>query len=95
MLTRNERNIGIFILNFICILENGIDVDNLQGFYGRVNGHDIYFQPTKPFWLIQHDFLEGKTVQQTVNEALQQVPNLTGNKILSRLIKTLARDIQG
>jgi len=72
MLTQNASNIGIFVPNFICNLENGIDVDNVQGFYGRVNGRDIAFQPTKPLWLIQRDFLEGKTVQQIVNEGLQQ-----------------------
>ena len=85
MLTRNERNIGIFILNFICILENGIDVDNLQGFYGRVKGHNIVFQPTNILWLIRCDFLIGETVHKMVNEALHQVPNLIGNKILSPL----------
>ena len=30
-------------------------------------------------WLIQRDFLEGKTVQQMVSEALSEVPNPTNN----------------
>ncbi len=30
-------------------------------------------------WLIQRDFLEGKTVQQMVSEALSEVPNPTRN----------------
>lgn len=60
-------------------------VELAQEFYGRVKGRDIAFQPAKLLWLIQRDFLEGKTVQQMVNEALQQVPNLTGNKNIQQV----------
>lgn len=60
-------------------------VELAQEFYGRVKGRDIAFQPAKLLWLIQRDFLEGKTVQQMVNEALQQVPNLTGNKNIEQV----------
>lgn len=31
--------------------------------------------PATMLWLIQRDFLEGKTVQAMVKEALEQVPN--------------------
>ncbi|GLJ33056.1 hypothetical protein SUGI_0665280 [Cryptomeria japonica] len=60
-------------------------VELAQEFYGRVKGRDIAFQPAKLLWLIQRDFLEGKSVQQMVNEALQQVPNLSGNKNIEQV----------
>ena len=53
-------------------------IELAQEFYGRVKGGDVAFQPSKLLLLIQRDYLEGKTVQQMVNEALQQVPNLIG-----------------
>eukprot|EP00249_Psilotum_nudum_P012527 c23835_g1_i1 orf=307-1830(-) len=50
-------------------------VELAEEFYGRVKGRESSFQPAKLLWLIQRDFLEGKTVQEMVNEALQRVPN--------------------
>ncbi|CAI5989455.1 unnamed protein product [Closterium sp. NIES-65] len=43
-------------------------------------GRDEVFTPAKLLWLIQRDFLEGKTVQEMVRGALQPVPNPEGDK---------------
>ncbi|KAM1475074.1 hypothetical protein ACFX2I_031015 [Malus domestica] len=59
-----------------------------EEFYGRsavcsilvVIGQDVAFEPAKLLWLIQRDFLQGKSVQEMVNEALLRVPNSDGNK---------------
>lgn len=50
-------------------------VELAEEFYGRVKGQDVAFEPAKLLWLIQRDFLQGKSVQQMVDEALQRVPN--------------------
>ncbi|KAK7345877.1 hypothetical protein VNO77_16490 [Canavalia gladiata] len=55
-------------------------VELAEEFYGRVKGQDIAFEPAKLLWLIQRDFLQGKSVQQMVNEALRRVPNTDGDK---------------
>ncbi|KAG6575940.1 Guanylate-binding protein 4, partial [Cucurbita argyrosperma subsp. sororia] len=55
-------------------------VELAEEFYGRVKGQDVAFEPAKLLWLIQRDFLQGKSVQEMVNEALKQVPNSEGNK---------------
>ncbi|CAI9107729.1 OLC1v1007163C1 [Oldenlandia corymbosa var. corymbosa] len=55
-------------------------VELAEEFYGRVKGQDVAFEPAKLLWLIQRDFLQGKSVQQMVNEALQHVPNSDGDK---------------
>ncbi|KAL3683680.1 hypothetical protein R1sor_001702 [Riccia sorocarpa] len=41
-------------------------------------GRESALQPAKLVWLIQRDFLEGKTVQQMVDQALLPVPNIAG-----------------
>ncbi|KAJ9187639.1 hypothetical protein P3X46_003068 [Hevea brasiliensis] len=41
----------------------------------RVKGQDFAFEPVKLLWLVQRDFLQGKSVQEMLNEALQRVPN--------------------
>ncbi|XP_077245432.1 guanylate-binding family protein [Tasmannia lanceolata] len=51
----------------------------------RVKGQDVAFEPAKLLWLIQRDFLQGKSVQQMVNEALQRVPNYDGNKNIDQV----------
>ncbi|CAM0876871.1 unnamed protein product [Alopecurus aequalis] len=60
-------------------------VEIAEEFYGRVKGGDIAFEPAKLLWLIQRDFLQGKSVQQMVNEALQRVPNDNGNKYIDEV----------
>ncbi|KAK4560243.1 hypothetical protein RGQ29_009141 [Quercus rubra] len=55
-------------------------VELAEEFYGRVKGQDIAFEPAKLLWLIQRDFLQGKSVQEMVDEALRHVPNNDGNK---------------
>ncbi|CAI8602908.1 unnamed protein product [Vicia faba] len=55
-------------------------VELAEEFYGRVKGNDVAFEPAKLLWLIQRDFLQGKSVQEMVNEALQRVPNTNGDK---------------
>ena len=40
-------------------------------------------------WLIQRDFLEGKTVQQMVSEALSAVPNPSRNPDIAQVLHTL------
>ncbi|XP_050367197.1 uncharacterized protein LOC126785517 isoform X2 [Argentina anserina] len=46
----------------------------------RVKGPDVPFEPMKLLWLIQREFLEGKSVEQVVHDALLTVPNHNGNK---------------
>ncbi|XP_010274226.1 PREDICTED: guanylate-binding protein 4-like isoform X2 [Nelumbo nucifera] len=60
-------------------------VELAEEFYGRVKGQDIAFEPAKLLWLIQRDFLQGKSVQQMVDEALQRVPNKDGDKNIDRV----------
>ncbi|KAG0564101.1 hypothetical protein KC19_8G082700 [Ceratodon purpureus] len=55
-------------------------VDLADEFYGRVKGRESILEPAQLLWLIQRDFLEGKTVQTMVEEALHTVPNPQGNK---------------
>ncbi|KAM1041941.1 hypothetical protein FF1_031103 [Malus domestica] len=55
-------------------------VELAEEFYGRSAGQDVAFEPAKLLWLIQRDFLQGKSVQEMVNEALLRVPNSDGNK---------------
>ncbi|KAK9137544.1 hypothetical protein Sjap_008138 [Stephania japonica] len=50
-------------------------VELAEEFYGRSQGKDVAFEPAKLLWLIQRDFLQGKSVQEMVNDALRQVPN--------------------
>lgn len=54
-------------------------VELAEEFYGRVKGKDVAFEPAKLLWLIQRDFLQGKSVQEMVNEALRRVPNEEGD----------------
>ncbi|XP_047066645.1 guanylate-binding protein 5-like isoform X2 [Lolium rigidum] len=56
-----------------------------EEFYGRVKGQDVAFEPAKLLWLIQRDFLQGKSVQQMVDEALQRVPNTNGDKYIDEV----------
>ncbi|KAG6480890.1 hypothetical protein ZIOFF_057478 [Zingiber officinale] len=48
-------------------------------------GQDVAFEPAKLLWLIQRDFLQGKSVQEMVNEALQLVPNSSGDKNIDQV----------
>ncbi|CAD6214977.1 unnamed protein product [Miscanthus lutarioriparius] len=59
-------------------------VEIAEEFYGRF-GQDVAFEPAKLLWLIQRDFLQGKSVQQMVNEALQRVPNDNGDKYIDEV----------
>ncbi|CAN0886761.1 Guanylate-binding protein 4 [Linum grandiflorum] len=60
-------------------------VELAEEFYGRVKGEDVAFEPAKLLWLIQRDFLQGKSVQQMVNEALQRVPNQDGDRNIDQV----------
>lgn len=60
-------------------------VELAEEFYGRVKGEDVAFEPAKLLWLIQRDFLQGKSVQEMVHEALQRVPNTDGNKNIDQV----------
>ncbi|KAJ6931222.1 hypothetical protein NC652_014654 [Populus alba x Populus x berolinensis] len=51
----------------------------------RVKGQDVAFEPAKLLWLIQRDFLQGKSVQEMVNEALQHVPNNDGDRNIDQV----------
>ncbi|KAJ4828610.1 hypothetical protein Tsubulata_004969 [Turnera subulata] len=51
----------------------------------RVKGQDVAFEPAKLLWLIQRDFLQGKSVQEMVHEALQHVPNSDGDKNIDQV----------
>ncbi|XP_015166550.1 guanylate-binding protein 5-like isoform X2 [Solanum tuberosum] len=60
-------------------------VELAEEFYGRVKGQDVAFEPAKLLWLIQRDFLQGKSVQEMVNEALRRVPNSDGDKNIDKV----------
>ncbi|KAK8693937.1 hypothetical protein V6N13_071504 [Hibiscus sabdariffa] len=60
-------------------------VELAEEFYGRVKGQDVAFEPAKLLWLIQRDFLEGKTVKEMVDEALRHVPNTDGDKNIDQV----------
>ncbi|RVX20618.1 hypothetical protein CK203_002487 [Vitis vinifera] len=60
-------------------------VELAEEFYGRVKGQDVAFEPAKLLWLIQRDFLQGKSVQEMVNEALRHVPNYDGDKNIEQV----------
>lgn len=60
-------------------------VEIAEEFYGRVKGQDVAFEPAKLLWLIQRDFLQGKSVQKMVNEALQRVPNANGDRYIDQV----------
>lgn len=60
-------------------------VELAEEFYGRVKGQDVAFEPAKLLWLIQRDFLQGKSVQQMVDEALRHVPNSDGDKNIDQV----------
>ncbi|KAK9057349.1 hypothetical protein SSX86_022184 [Deinandra increscens subsp. villosa] len=48
-------------------------------------GQDVAFEPAKLLWLIQRDFLQGKSVKEMVDEALRHVPNLDGDKNIDQV----------
>ncbi|KAK3036890.1 hypothetical protein RJ639_031508 [Escallonia herrerae] len=60
-------------------------VELAEEFYGRVKGQDVAFEPAKLLWLIQRDFLQGKSVQEMIDEALQHVPNSDGDKNIAQV----------
>ncbi|KAJ0808465.1 putative guanylate-binding protein [Helianthus annuus] len=60
-------------------------VELAEEFYGRVEGQDVAFEPAKLLWLIQRDFLQGKSVKQMVDEALRHVPNANGDKNIDQV----------
>ncbi|KAK4418332.1 Guanylate-binding protein 4 [Sesamum alatum] len=59
-------------------------VELAEEFYGRF-GQDVAFEPAKLLWLIQRDFLQGKSVQEMVDEALRRVPNTNGDKNIDQV----------
>ncbi|KAJ0796698.1 putative guanylate-binding protein [Helianthus annuus] len=48
-------------------------------------GQDVAFEPAKLLWLIQRDFLQGKSVKEMVDEALRHVPNHDGDKNIDQV----------
>ena len=51
-----------------------------EEFYQRQQGRGSTLQLATLLWLIQRDFLEGKTVKQLVDQALAEVPNVSDDK---------------
>ncbi|KAL6968255.1 hypothetical protein U1Q18_034057 [Sarracenia purpurea var. burkii] len=60
-------------------------VELAEEFYGRVKGQDVAFEPAKLLWLIQRDFLQGKSVKEMVDEALRHIPNSDGDKNIDQV----------
>ncbi|XWS31502.1 hypothetical protein CRYUN_Cryun23aG0081700 [Craigia yunnanensis] len=68
-------------------------VELAEEFYGRftlllyteLKGQDVAFEPAKLLWLIQRDFLQGKSVKEMVDEALRHVPNTDGDKNIDQV----------
>ncbi|KAK6141617.1 hypothetical protein DH2020_024652 [Rehmannia glutinosa] len=50
-----------------------------------MEGQDVAFEPAKLLWLIQRDFLQGKSVQQMVDESLRRVPNANGDRNIDQV----------
>ncbi|CAL9093350.1 unnamed protein product [Musa textilis] len=50
-----------------------------------LEGQDVAFEPAKLLWLIQRDFLQGKSVQEMVNEALRRIPNNNGDRNIDQV----------
>ncbi|CAL9158839.1 unnamed protein product [Musa hybrid cultivar] len=50
-----------------------------------IQGQDVAFEPAKLLWLIQRDFLQGKSVQEMVNEALRRIPNNNGDRNIDQV----------
>ncbi|XP_042017372.1 guanylate-binding protein 4-like isoform X2 [Salvia splendens] len=48
-------------------------------------GQDVAFEPAKLLWLIQRDFLQGKSVKEMVDEALRPVPNPNDDKNIDQV----------
>eukprot|EP00877_Chromochloris_zofingiensis_P014120 jgi/Chrzof1/8962/Cz03g31040.t1 len=66
-------------------------VDLAAGFYDNYQGSQgVPVQPGSMLWLIQRDFLEGKSVQQLVKDALAPVPNPSHDMELDALNKIRA-----
>lgn len=71
-------------------------VDLSQGFYDApgTGGQGVSVEPGNLIWVIQRDFLQGKSAQQLVNEALAPVPNVRNDKELdatNRIRESLTR----
>ncbi|XP_035835333.1 uncharacterized protein LOC110865423 isoform X3 [Helianthus annuus] len=64
-------------------------VELAEEFYGRVKGQDVAFEPAKLLWLIQRDFLQGKSVKEMVDEALRHVPNHDGDRNIDQILEAL------
>ncbi|CAL9751415.1 unnamed protein product [Musa acuminata subsp. burmannicoides] len=67
-------------------------VEIAEEFYGSysqygvfIQGQDVAFEPAKLLWLIQRDFLQGKSVQEMVNEALRRIPNNNGDRNIDQV----------
>ncbi|MQL86058.1 hypothetical protein Taro_018591 [Colocasia esculenta] len=60
-------------------------IELAEEFYGRVKGQDVVFEPAKLLWLMQRDFLQGKSVKEMVDDALQEVPNNNGDKNIDQV----------
>ncbi|CAI9785702.1 unnamed protein product [Fraxinus pennsylvanica] len=60
-------------------------VELAEEFHGRYLGQDVAFEPAKLLWLIQRDFLLGKSVQEMIDEALRHVPNADGDKNIDQV----------
>ncbi|KAG6438273.1 hypothetical protein SASPL_103210 [Salvia splendens] len=54
-------------------------------FLWLIFGQDVAFEPAKLLWLIQRDFLQGKSVQEMVDEALRRVPNANEDKNIDQV----------
>ncbi|CAI9785703.1 unnamed protein product [Fraxinus pennsylvanica] len=60
-------------------------VELAEEFYGRYIGQEVAFETAKLLWLIQRDFLLGKSVQEMIDEALRHVPNADGDKNIDQV----------
>ncbi|KAL8138983.1 LOW QUALITY PROTEIN: hypothetical protein V2J09_004984 [Rumex salicifolius] len=71
-------------------------VELAEEFYGSINlylGQDVAFEPAKLLWLIQRDFLEGKSVEEMVKEALNRVPNANGDKYIDQVVNQIRESL--
>ncbi|KAG6434927.1 hypothetical protein SASPL_106571 [Salvia splendens] len=69
---------SFFLIHFFFVLFLFLENEHEEQSQGDTLGQDVAFEPAKLLWLIQRDFLQGKSVQEMVDEALRRVPNANG-----------------
>jgi hypothetical protein len=68
-----------------------LDAESSRGLQGGAQQVRAPVEAPNMLWLIQRDFLEGKTVGQMVSEALSEVPNPARNVDIAQVDTRMAQ----